>query len=180
MQPALTTTPTPVVRSMIRALALAWLALSPAAAFASALAAPGERVVLRITGNLERTNDGDAAAFDLAQLGALPQTTVKTVTPWTEGVTEFRGPLAREVLGHVKARGIRVRATAINDYVIEIPIADFDSYDVILAIARDGKPMGIRDRGPIWVIYPWSEHPELQNEVYHGRSIWQLESLVVE
>ena len=40
--------------------------------------------------------------------------------------------------------------------------------------------MGVRDRGPMWIIYPWSEHPEISDEIHHGRSIWQLESLVVE
>ena len=73
-----------------------------------------------------------------------------------------------------------MRASAINDYTVEIPVADFESYPVIFAVRMDGKPMRVRDRGPIWVIYPWSDRAELNTDVYHGRAIWQLRSLVVE
>ena len=37
----------------------------------------------------------------------------------------------------------------------------------------------VRQRGPLWVIYPWSDQPNLQNEVYYSRSIWQLKALEV-
>ncbi len=147
---------------------------------AAELEPPTGRVVLRLTGAIEVRNEGDAAAFDLAQLEALPQATLRTETPWTDGLVEFRGPLARTVLAAVGARGERVRASAINDYTVEIPVADFESYPVIFAVRMDGKPMRVRDRGPIWVIYPWSDRAELNTDVYHGRAIWQLRSLVVE
>ncbi len=34
--------------------------------------------------------------------------------------------------------------------------------------------MSIRENGPLWVIYPMSEHPELQEAIYTSRLIWQL------
>ncbi len=153
---------------------------SATTARAAELEPPTGRVVLRLSGAIGIRNDGDAAAFDRAQLEAFPQTTVRTETPWTDGMVEFRGPLARDVLAAIGASGERVRATAINDYAVHIPLADFEAYDVILALRRDGEPMRVRDRGPIWVIYPWSDHGELNTDIYHGRSIWQLRSLVVE
>ena len=137
------------------------LLAGPVPAASADLAAPTGRVVLRISGAIAVRNDGETAAFDMAQLEALPQRTLATATPWTDGVVEFRGPLARAVLEAVGAAGERVRATAINDYSVEIPVADFGSYDVILAVRRDGRPMRVRDRGPIWVIYPWSDHADL-------------------
>jgi hypothetical protein len=163
--------------------ALTCVTLGPGAArsaHAEGLDAPAGRIILRVEGAIGVRNDGDSAAFDRAQLEAFPQVTVRTETPWTDGVVEFRGPLARAVLHAAGASGTSVQATAINDYTVEIPITDFESHDVILAIARDGEAMRVRDRGPIWVIYPWGEHEELRTEVYHGRSIWQLSTLVVE
>lgn len=174
----------PLARSLLKALgtfaALLLLGQVAPAADTADLPAPSERVILRIYGAIERHNGGDIAAFDRAQLEALPQTTVRTTTPWTEGVIAFRGPLARDVLETVGAHGTVVTATAINDYQVKIPFADFQSHDVIMALTRDGRRMRIRDRGPIWIIYPWSDHPELRDGLHHGRSIWQLESLTVE
>ncbi len=170
----------PTTTLLATLLSLGIAAGSTGEARAAELEPPTGRVVLRITGAIEARNDGDAAAFDLAQLEALAQTTVRTETPWTDGMVEFRGPLARTVLAAAGARGERVRATAINDYTVAIPVTDLESYSVIFALSMDGKRMRVRDRGPIWVIYPWSDHAELNTDVYHGRAIWQLRSLVVE
>lgn len=34
--------------------------------------------------------------------------------------------------------------------------------------------MSVRDKGPLWVIYPYDSDPALQSEVTYARSIWQL------
>ncbi len=143
------------------------------------LAAPAGKVILRIDGVIGRTNQDGAAVFDRAMLEALPSIKIVTQTPWTDGDTTFEGPLARSVLGLVEAQGTEVWAAALDDFAATIPIEDFERYDVILAIKMNGEPMRIRDRGPLWVIYPWSDHPSLITETYHGRSVWQLKSLQV-
>ena len=43
----------------------------------------------------------------------------------------------------------------------------------------DGKPIPVRNKGPLMVIYNFDQHPELRNEAYYGRSIWQIQSLKV-
>ena len=43
----------------------------------------------------------------------------------------------------------------------------------------DGQDIGIRDRGPLWLIYPWSQHETLQRELYYSRSIWQIREIIV-
>ncbi|VFB10773.1 oxidoreductase molybdopterin binding subunit [Aeromonas salmonicida] len=35
----------------------------------------------------------------------------------------------------------------------------------------------LRNKGPLWIIYPLSEYPELNKEVYHSRMVWQLTAL---
>lgn len=154
------------------------LAVLPCAG-AQELAIPTGRVILTVDGALTHTNAGASAQFDLAMLESLPQHTVRTVTPWTEGLTEFTGPRGSELLAVVGAQGRSVVATAINDYQVEIPLSDFTDIAMILATRRDGKPMRVRDKGPIWVIYPWSDRPELKTEIYHSRSIWQLKALTI-
>ncbi|MCH8808257.1 MAG: hypothetical protein IH993_00260, partial [Proteobacteria bacterium] len=43
-----------------------------------------------------------------------------------------------------------------------------------------GEILRTRSKGPLWVIYPWSERPELRTQVVYGRSIWQIKELMVE
>ena len=56
---------------------------------------------------------------------------------------------------------------------------DFANYPVILATRLDGAEMSVRDKGPIFVIYPFDDAPELNNETYFGRSAWQVKSIEV-
>ena len=79
----------------------------------------------------------------------------------------------------VGARGDRILAVAYNDYSVEIPMSDFMSIDTVFATRLNGETMDVRNRGPIWIIFPWSEYSELRNELYYSRSIWQLQSLTV-
>ena len=51
---------------------------------------PANPVILTVTGDLACC-PGGKAYFDLARLDALPQTEVKTLTPWTEQSDSFRG-----------------------------------------------------------------------------------------
>ncbi|MGB1026161.1 MAG: hypothetical protein ACPGYL_06375, partial [Rhodospirillaceae bacterium] len=53
---------------------------------AQALATPAGNVILQLTGSISQTNDGQSAAFDAQMLQALPQVTIETGNPWTDGV----------------------------------------------------------------------------------------------
>ena len=161
-------------RVLLHALACGALLVAVLAAGAQTTSAPTGRVLLTV-----RDAAGNEAQFDRMRLEALPQVIVRTSTPWTDGVTAFSGPLVRDVLA-AGMRGDQVKAFAINDYAVTIPMSDFERYGVIAALTRDGKRMRVRDKGPLWVIYPWSEHEELRNERYYARSIWQLKSITLE
>jgi hypothetical protein len=47
------------------------------------------------------------------------------------------------------------------------------------AAARRRTPMPVRDKGPLFVIYPFDAQPELRNAIYYSRSAWQLRSIEV-
>lgn len=128
------------------------------------------------------TVEGQPAAtdFTLAQLQALPQTTVITTTPWTEGSHTYTGVLLRNLLdkqGLQKAT--KLNAKALNDYVATLTVSDAYKYDVLLALTQDGKLLTRRNKGPVWVIYPLSLHPELDKPSYHSAMIWQLRAISV-
>ena len=157
-------------------LTLSDLATGPA----HALDAPNGRVVLTVAGSIGETNTPNSTAdFDLEMLDRLGAHIVETDTPWTNGVITFEGALFRELLGALDANGDTIIAKALNDYRVEIPMAEVLEYDVILATKIDGKPISVRERGPIWVIYPWNDNIELRKEITYTRSIWQLRHLEI-
>ena len=110
-----------------------------------------------------------------ADLLALPQVTIRTRTEFTDGVVEFVGPLARDAIASINLdSATTVHLVAVNDYSIDIPLSDFDDYDVILAMQANGDHLSVRNKGPIWLMYPLDDHAELQDPVYNIRLIWQL------
>jgi hypothetical protein len=80
----------------------------------------------------------------------------------------------------VGAAGERVVASALNDYEIDIPLQDFEDYPVLFALKMNGQDLTVRDRGPIWIVYPRDDHAELRNERVNARWVWQLSGLTVE
>src|SRR5919204_5015229 len=132
-------------------------------AVAQPLAAPEGAVVLSVGGRITRTNQGPRAAFDMPMLEALAQQNITTKTPWYKEPRKFTGPLLRDVLARVGADGATLRLTALNDYRIDVPFDDARRFDVLLARAIEDRPITVRERGPLFVIYPFDSDPALRN-----------------
>jgi hypothetical protein len=72
-----------------------------------------------------------------------------------------------------------VTADGIDDYAVDIPAADFQDYDVILAYSLNGKPLPAENKGPLWLVYPFSANAGLRKDIFYARSVWQLRRLTV-
>jgi hypothetical protein len=145
----------------------------------AALPEPTGPVILTITGKIGVKNRGATAVFDRAMLEALGATSFETQTPWFDKPQLFEGVLMTRLLAAVQASGETVICTALNDYSTEIPIADFAAFGTIMAYKRGGNYLTVRDKGPLFIIYPFDSKPELKQQRYYGRSAWQLAQLAV-
>jgi len=124
-------------------------------------------------GRVLRSESLDMAAFE-----ALPQTTVRTETPWTSGVQTFTGVLL-SALAQRGGRPVReARIVALNDYSATVPAADWKAYGILVASRHNGEPMRIREKGPFWVVYPIDGFAELDKQIYHARMVWQIKSIL--
>jgi hypothetical protein len=150
------------------------------AARADGLPRPQGRVILTVKGQIGLSNQGQDAVFDMAMLEALPQHSFTTRTPWYDRPVKFTGPLLSDLLAAVKAHGTAINATAINDYTIRIPVADATAHGVIVARLLDDQPMAVRDKGPLFVVYPFDSKADLRTSTYYERSIWQLKRMGIE
>jgi hypothetical protein len=165
----------------LRPIAMLALAVSAALFLVSASAAgqadaPEGPVVLTVSGKIDAP-EGDAIRFDLAGLRALGARDFTTATIWTDGKRRFTGVSLDVLLRHVGAEGATLRAVAANDYVVEIPVSDAIPGGPIIAYELDGKVMSLRDKGPLWVVYPYDSSAQYRSEVIYTRSIWQLERI---
>ena len=125
------------------------------------------------------TNADGSAQFDRPMLEALGMQQVETTTPWHPGTVRFEGVSLARLMQVVGAEGDRVSVVALNDYSSEIPMEDFARYGTILALKRDGAYMPVRDKGPLFVIYPYDSTPELKHQKFYARSVWQVAKIIV-
>lgn len=143
-------------------------------AYAASLATPTDRPILTISWKIAVTNKDGTAQFDRPMLEALGMVKVETTTPWHEGKNTFEGVSIDKLLQQVGATGARVVVVALNDYTTDIPIEDFRKFNVILALKRNGEYMSVRDKGPLFIIYPYDSNPDLKSQTYYARSAWQV------
>lgn len=143
------------------------------------LPAPQGPVVLRVFGDVSVTNSAGEAQFDLAMLQEMPDTMYETTTLWTNGLQQFRGVLLKELVDRLKIEAGTLEASALNEYLIEIPLEDAIEGGALIAYERNGKPMSVRSKGPLWMIYPYDRDEKFRSETYYARSIWQMDLIEV-
>ena len=131
--------------------------------------------VLTVTGAVNQ----DPTVFDLEMLMALDATVIETTTIWTEDVQVFQGVALAVLMETLDVTQGTLLATAINDYTVEIPVSDAVAGGPIIAYMMNGSSMSVRDKGPLWVVYPYDSSAEYRSEVTYSRSIWQLDRIEV-
>lgn len=140
-------------------------------AFGLVSSAAAEDVILTVTKGDEVTT------FDRESLSDLGLETIVTSTIWTEGTQVFEGVPLKALVEKFDVTDGMIDAWAINDYLAEIPLTDAVENGPILALTLNGAEMSVRDKGPIWIIYPYDQDAMFRSEVVYARSVWQLDRI---
>ena len=141
--------------------------------------AADQPAILTISGVIGAGDRNGALVLDRGALEAMAMSVVKTETPWTQGMVTFEGVSLKSLLDLADAKGTVIHAVALNDYAVDIPVEDSANPKVIVAYRMNGETMRVRDKGPLWLIYPLSDDPALQTEATHNKMIWQIKSLEI-
>jgi len=157
----------------------------------------GGPVLLTVTGAVENTNRGAvdpetdklfafndiafeaAMAFDLDALTALPQVSLTTDFPMGGPDVTFTGPLLADVLAAAGSSGETVAVQAMDGYAVEAPVAEMTEKGAVVALTRDGRPLGIGDFGPTQIVFPRGERADLA-EMNDDWWVWQIFHIRVE
>ncbi len=146
---------------------------------AAPLPNPTSKPILTVSGKIASTNKGETAEFDREMLESLGMVSFETETPWYNGKVKFEGVPLSKLMQHLGAKGEHLLVVALNDYSSDIPMADVMKYNVLLALKINGEYMPVKDKGPLFIVYPFDSDPELKNQTYFGRSVWQIAKIVV-
>lgn len=167
-------------RRLMTATFLLGLCWQPVSSLAEPFPAPTEEVILTIDGKLGPDTPAGGIALDLSGLKALPATSFTTRTIWTDGAKTFTGVSLRRLLEMAGASGNTVWAEALNGYQVEMNIPELHPEFPIIAYQIDGVEFSRRDKGPLWIVYPYDLDERYRSEVSFATSVWQLQKMTVE
>ncbi len=156
---------------------LAWIGLC----LSACVLADSDPVVLTVSGKIGRFTDAKRGVYQFrdSDLARLRQMSFTTATSWTPSVT-FSGPLVRDILAKVEAKGTMVRVLAINYYRYDISVAELVRGKVVLARRIDNKPFDVAHYGPLWLMYPLPDMPDAdKGPPLDAKLVWQVEAMEV-
>lgn len=171
---------------MFRKLVL-FFVLAKAVIMAAGIAAPAQvqaqglpQTTAPVLLTVFRSSDAsELARFDMAMLKHLPATEFTTSTIWTAGVATYSGVSLSTLLAQLDTPVTAIRALSISDFAAEIPRSEIEHSAPIIAYARDGLPMTRREKGPLWLLYPYDSSEKYQTEVIYARSVAQLDRIEI-
>lgn len=115
--------------------------------------------------------------LSLADLDRLPQHSFTTSTQWTEGKIKFSGPALKDVLGllgSIEADEETVPLVAANAYEVELNQALLELDVPIVSTRMNDETFGTREKGPLWVVFPYDADEAYRREGVYAASVWHL------
>ena len=177
--------------------ALAVAVFACLAVHAAAAEMPAGAVVLTVTGNIAKTNRpgydekrdmffkyhkrpfDKAFAFDRAMLERLGVKEVRAEYKSWAGPKTVSGPRLADVLNAAGCRGEALDALALDGFRFALSRTDPEGRDWVVATRAEGRPLGIGERGPLWLVFePPGGRPANETEI--GLGPWALFSIACE
>lgn len=121
----------------------------------------------------------DPVQLTMPDLRKLPHAGFETTTIWTEGLQRFDGVWLKDLAAHLGMDEGRLEMSALNEYLIDITVAELEDSAALVTYLRNGEPMTAREKGPLWVVFPYDSDPKFRTETVFARSIWQLDRITL-
>jgi hypothetical protein len=150
----------------------------PTLAAGAAIAAP-TTPILTITGRIATTNAAAGLALDIPSIEQLGLIRYTVHDPWLEEDLEFTGVLVTDLLRSAGAApdATSLHITALDDYEVDISIADATRWPIMLATQTGQAPMAIAQKGPTRIVFP--ADPGIDLLKYKDLWVWQLKTIEV-
>lgn len=139
--------------------------------------ASAEPVVLTVYGNIELNEQQHTQLdFTLSELQALTQADMTTAHPWSAEPRRYRGVDMISLLNNLFSQKniLSLQLEALNDFSVVVNWDQISSYSPILAWQENKQTMSLRNKGPLWLILPFDQVPQIQQADFLHFMIWQL------
>ena len=140
--------------------------------------APQGDAVLTITGRIAGTNGAGALTLDQAQLDRLGLLAVSVEDPWAKKRIDVQGVWLRDLVGLARpdAGATSLRFTALDDYQIDLTLAEIRAEPVFLATRTGaGGALPVEDGGPTRVVFT----DDVAGRFSPDQGIWNIETIEV-
>lgn len=136
--------------------------------------------MLTITGNIGEKNAGENYEFTLDDLKA--NAIKQSVTdPWVKQKDEYTGIALQKILEITKAEGATTLTLICKDGMkVDVAAKDVKEYPIMLAFEIEGKAIDEKGGGPVKVVYPYDDYPELEQMYSHDQWAWYIEKVEIE
>ena len=143
---------------------------------------PSGEVILTITGNVSVTNVGDTLQLDMATLERMGLVKYPVLDPYLNEENVYTGLLMSDlarVLGVTGPEEV-FQIVALDDYQVNLTLAEFQRWPILLATRNGDEYMTIENSGPTRIIFPYNTHSELDPVKYNDSWIWNVASINVD
>ncbi|WP_150522911.1 molybdopterin-dependent oxidoreductase [Roseibium sediminis] len=126
------------------------------------------------------TADGTSTDVTDKTFEEIGYTEIKTrLVGEADTVSTVRGVLFSALLDHYGVDAETVQVTGLDGYMAELPVDELKQYPVVIATEVDGNRLSVRSKGPGWVVYPFTDHPEIDDQLREARCVWQVRDIAV-
>lgn len=145
-----------------------------------AVPAPTDAPILTVSGAVGSPNSGDLIVMDRVAIEQVGLVEYQVLDPFEKRPILYRGVLMRDLLAlwQPDPQAKTMKLTALNDYMIEIPLEEFSTYPILFAMQADGEIMDITYRGPAMLVYPVDQY-DFDSRVNQRKWIWQIKSIEI-
>jgi len=136
------------------------------------------KALVTISGRIAATNGDGTLRLDQQQLHRLGLRELSVNDPWAKQRIDIQGTWLRDLvaLARPDTGATTLHMTALDDYQIDIPLADVRSQSIFLATRTgDGAALPVEEGGPTRVVFTDDLAPKYSPDLW----IWNIQTIEV-
>lgn len=140
------------------------------------------RIILKLSWRDDQGQTVDKN-FSLADIERMPQTALALTLPEAVGIAgthAWQGVTVSSLIALSGRKPHSLKVAALNGYSVSVPVEDIQRFNPILSFRRDGALISVREKGPFLLIYPFNTFPELNQQIYLNRLVWQVNEITLQ
>lgn len=103
---------------------------------------------------------------------------ISTNTPWHDDIAKYTGILIQNFLEQYEnGEFSEISISAMNGYTVDADIRTFVNAGAMLVWLMNDAPISVHNKGPIVVIFPWSQNGSLREDIFTSLAVWHVNSI---